>query len=164
MKLNRKSLMWITRGLAVGLLLSAYLAAGYWQMAVGLAVTALTAWTARRALADRLPAVLLSAYIAAAACGVLLGALPAMLIAGAALALAGWEMAGAPAPVPGDPLAERASERASLALLVVSVGAGLLIAEAGLWVRLRLPFAGVLLAALLTVFGLARFVRSVRDV
>ena len=149
MNLERKASVWISLGAAAALLLVGFVLAGYWQMALVLPAAALIAWAAGRARLQWLPAALLLAYMAAAAIGVLLGVSPAILIAGATLMLVSWELMSA-----------HATDRAHLTLLLVSTGAGLLVAEAGLWVRLALPFGGVLLAGALALFGLYRFYRS----
>ncbi len=111
----------------------------------------------RRPDFHRLFSALLVVSIAAAAGGILSGGPPGVLIAGAALALFIWEFTGSldhrRVGFPGH---------FHTALLAASVGAGLLVAEAGLFIRLPLPFAGVLLAGGITLFGLVRFSRSFR--
>lgn len=46
-------------------------------------------------------------------------------------------------------------------LLFISVGIGLLLAEGGLLVHLKLPFGIVILAVLLILFGFTRFYRLI---
>lgn len=101
--------------------------------------------------------------VGGAAGGVLSGVSPAMMIAGAALALILWEAAqqilnrrrGAVLL----PLKEH--RWAHFKVLSISVGSGLLLAEVGLLVHFPLPFGSVILAVLLIQFSLYRFCRLV---
>jgi hypothetical protein len=131
--------------------LGGFVLASRWQMAPLLLAAALVGWAIGRLRPHWLPGACLLGYVTCAAGGVLLGVSPAMLIAGVALMLVSWEL-----------MDGREPDRARLTLLLASAGAGLLMAEAGLWVRLQLPFGGVLLAGGVALFGLYRFWRDAR--
>jgi hypothetical protein len=52
------------------------------------------------------------------------------------------------------------SERSHICLLVLSIGIGLVLAEAGLLIHLQIPFIGLMLAGLLVIFSLYKFIRT----
>jgi hypothetical protein len=93
--------------------------------------------------------------VSGAAAGALSGLTPAMMIAGAALALISWELLdqiicrrrGDVLPSLKDP------KWAHFKVLMISVGFGLLLAEGGLQVHFTLSFSIVILAVFVILFS-----------
>lgn len=111
-------------------------------------------WAGRRAAWTWMPDVLLALDAGLCAVGALLGAPAYLMVAGAAAGLACWELSGQPEP--GEhPLAQRYTQE-HLKLLALSVGVGLLLAEAGLLLRFSLSFGVLFGAALVVMFSLYR--------
>ncbi len=117
-------------------------------------------------LVDRswLSSAFLILLVCGAAGGVLSGLSPALMVAGAALALVLWEFMGQVAyrRRDGDVPLRNNPKWAHLKLLVTSVGIGLLLAEGGLRVHLSLPFGIAVLAILLILFSFSRLYRLIR--
>lgn len=104
---------------------------------------------------------LLLLLVGGAAVGVLSGVSPAMMIAGAAVALILWEASqqilnrrrGAVLP------SLKEHRWTHFKVLMISVGSGLLLAEGGLQVHFPLPFGIDVLAVLLILISFSRFYR-----
>jgi hypothetical protein len=109
------------------------------------------------------PSAFLLVLVCGAAGGAASGLSPAMMIAGAALALIFWEFMEqiVSRRREGDLSLYNDPKWARGKLLVVSVGIGLLLAEGGLQVHISLPFGVVILAVLLILFGFSRFYRVI---
>lgn len=105
------------------------------------------------------PSLLLVIYIFLAGLGLLNGASPYLLAAGVTTALAAWELSAYRESPPGETLADYAGlfEKRRRVLLGISLGLGLLAAEAGLLLAFPIPFAGMVLIVLGTLFCLFRF-------
>jgi hypothetical protein len=148
----------------VKLLLVGYGLAGHLPAGFALSLVTLCGWAALRFQRRWLPSTLLVISVCGAAGGLLADGSPFLMVAVISAALACWELAGRPENQKGailDP-PQRVDERAHLILLVFSTGLGLFLAEMGLLVKIRLPFVAVLLAALLALFGLYQFYRSLQ--
>lgn len=155
MKLQSRQLdTWLPPCAALILLALGAGLAGQW--AYGLAGLALVvvAWLARRFKWDWGANALLLAYLALAANGLLQGYSPALMIAGATAALVAWELSERIPP--GDQVLAALFRRRRLRALLASAALGLALAEAGLFLRLQLPFFAVFLAALVALFCLYR--------
>ncbi len=160
--------------LAGGLALAGHTLAAFAALLAALSMLLTTRWRPALWLATAS----LAAQVVMAAGGLLLHAAPLLMLAGAAFALAAWDLAveaitrpgeglqreeaNLPAgrrpvePAPPDPLLERYHLRS----LALALGAGLLLAAAGQNLQLRLPFIVVLVAAGLGVWALERLLRS----
>ena len=108
-----------------------------------------------------LPPACLSSMLCAAAVGLFSGASPHLMLPGAALALAAWDlvyldrvMAGS-----GGAHAARRSEMKHARSLALALGLGLLSAEGGIILSIQLPFPVMLLFVILVVFSLSRVFR-----
>ena len=148
---------------------SALLAAGFGlaQRWPGLALAVLVGvgWLAARRLSwNWLINALLGAFTALSAASLLSGVSPALAIAASAAALAAWELSAQENPPRDEPARALAVGylRARRVWLAAAVGLGLLLAEAGLFLRFAMPFGVLLLAALLVLFGFYQFYRYSR--
>ena len=106
-----------------------------------------------------LPSALLAIYVCVAAAGLLSGVSPFLMIAGAAVALASWELADQRVNLPGTSNHALVSlyEHHHMKILGITVGLGLLVAEAGLFLQFSIPFGVLVLIALVVLFSLYRF-------
>jgi hypothetical protein len=111
-----------------------------------------------------LPPAFLSSMFCAAAVGLIAGASPHLMLPGAALALAAWDlmildrlMTGS-----GSVHAARRLEMKHARSLFLALGLGLLSAEGGSLLSLRLPFLVMLLLVICVVYSLSRVFRSLR--
>lgn len=131
----------------------------------------------------------LAVQVVLAAAGMLFHAAPLLVLAGAAFALAAWDLAveaitrpreamlhdvklpagrlpvepappAVPPPPAGFPPPDPLLERYHLRSLALTLGAGLLLAAIGQNFQLRLPFIAILIAIGLGVWALERFLRS----
>lgn len=112
---------------------------------------------------ELLSSAILVLLVCAAAAGVLSGLSPAIMIAAAALALVFWElMEQMVTRRKNDNVRARKNpEWVHIRLLVISVGTGLLLAEAGLQVHISLPFGIVILTGMLIPYCFYRFYRLI---
>lgn len=157
-KPERNLPFWLSLVAALALLAVGAAAARNWVYALSILPIAILDGLSRRFGWSWCPAALLLAYIALAAGGLFIGISPALGIAGAAAALFHWELS--------EPLAKgsRADElplaglfyRQRLRYLGISTAMGLLLAELGLVLRVDLPFAGAILAAVILLFSIYR--------
>ena len=101
-----------------------------------------------------LPPICLISSIILAAAGVLLSAVPILMILGAAAALAAWDilLMNHPPSIPMD----SDWEVKHLQTLLAALAGALLLVTAGLWFKLQLPFIVLLLAAATSFFALDR--------
>jgi hypothetical protein len=153
--------------LAAAVLLSAGYASVYgWVILLVVSTAMLVWWLFQRPGWHWLPVVLLVMDVSAAAGGVLVGKNAAWLVAAAAAALAGWELAGQREYRPGAyPRIQAAlADRSHLRLLAVVIIAGLVCAEAGLFLQISIPFWGMFFAGLLILFCLYRFFQVIKQV
>ncbi len=149
---------WLSLAAALALLACGAVAAGTWIYALSILPIAILDGFSRRFGWSWCPAALLLAYIALAAGGLFLGLPPALMIAGAAAALFHWELSE---PFARDSRAEEIPQagqfyRQRLRYLGISTATGLLLAELGLFLRVDLPFAGAILAAVILLFSIYR--------
>ncbi len=140
-------------GLAAG-----YGVAGQW-IGTALAVVTGLAWLpARRYPAAWLPLICLFVSIGLAVVGRLTGAAPVLMIGGAALALAAWDLllldAALGSAAPGEQT--RAYEASHLRSLALAVGGGLVGALLGRLLQLEISFFIMAALVALAVFGLDR--------
>ncbi len=146
---------WLMRGgllASLALLTGAYALIGFWPVGAAMSAVILAGWLAWKPQRGWLSSTLLVLYLVSAVCGLLLGSPAALTIAGTASALVSWEIATTPNRW-GGALLHNLDERTHLAPLLLSVAIGLLIAEAGLFVRFALPFGAVVFAGLLVLLG-----------
>lgn len=147
--------------LAAILLAGGYGLGGSW-LGVWAVLIMMASWFACRTYDFRwMPSVLLIVYTGIAAAGILTTVSPALMIAGSAFALAGWELAdqGAGQGEPSTAL-RNLYQREHLKLALMSIGLGLLVAESGLLVQIAIPFGLLLLIALAVLLSLFLFHRS----
>lgn len=106
-----------------------------------------------------LPSALLLVYTAAAIGGILLGLQPGLLIAGMTAALGAWEAASFLQSAQGDHENEsfQKMQKEHLQRLIQVMAVSLLIGFSGLFLRLQLPFAAVVLIVLAALMGLHQF-------
>ncbi len=146
---------------------SALLATGNALAGQGMALAAALAALLAGILAQKWPSTALSTTalilaVAAAAGGMLAGALALLMMPGAVLALAGWDLslfaAEQKGSAPGKtlPLLESKHYRS----LALALGSGLLAAVAGSLIHLQIPFIGMVILALLAIFSLDRIWKS----
>jgi hypothetical protein len=111
-----------------------------------------------------LPPAYLSSMLCAAAVGLWAGASPHLMLPGAALALAAWDLMYLDRAMAGSGGAHAAgrSEMKHARSLALALGLGLLSAEGGIALSVRLPFLIMLLLVILLVFSLSRVFRSLR--
>jgi hypothetical protein len=145
---------------------AAILSAGFANIYTGASLCAISTalllwWYFKKPGWNLLPPVLLVLVVSTAAGGVLLGTDPALMIAGAAAALAGWELTeqhkfrfGGNSRILYDAL-----QRTRLRLVMTAIVLGLSFSEAGLLIHFALPFWVVFLAGLLILFSLYRLTR-----
>ncbi len=146
---------------SVVILIIGYAMTNLWLVILVLPVILLAGWLTRQSSPGWLPSVLLALYTVEAAGGALVGAIPGLMIAGAAFMLISWEISAQLRALKGaaNHPQGRLSSHAHIRRLITAVGIGLLIAEAGLLIHLRVPFGIILLAGLLVLFSLYRFYR-----
>jgi len=102
-----------------------------------------------------LPRVYLVSMFCAAAVGMVTGATPHLILPGAVLALAVWDLMNQDRAMAGSGCEKKHARSLSLALCL-----GLLVAEGGLMVSLPLPYPIMLLLVILLVFCVSRVFRS----
>ena len=139
-------------------LAAGYGSAGQW---VGTALALMTglAWLlARKYPASGLPLICLLVSIGLAVAGRLTGAPPVLMIGGAGMALAAWDLLILDVALGSAALGEqtRAYEASHLRSLALALGSGLLAVFLGRWLQLQLPFLVVVFLVVLVVFGLDR--------
>jgi hypothetical protein len=119
----------------------------------------LTAWLVKRPFRGLAHlALLLTAGLSAA--GLLSGAAPLLILAGAVLALAGWDVLLLCLTLQGEPAGGISLyEKRHFASLALALGAGLLFALAGRMLHIHLSFFWMLLLAALLLFCLERLWR-----
>jgi len=145
---------------------AACLAAGYALAAQWLAlVLAAIVWLAWRLTADRLPSVVLTVSVGAAAAGLVLGASPFLMIVAATLALAGWDAVRWDDFLAGDVSIEVETrlERMHSANLVLALGLALLAAMAGRLIHFQILFGILVGVVLLALLGLDRLWGLLKD-
>lgn len=145
--------------LAVG-----YTMTGEW---VGLVVS-LVAWpvwlVAWRRPSDMPPSIPFVFSVGIAAGGLLAGAAPLMMILGAVLALASWDLVQLDHSLTGSSSSSAATmalfEKRHFQYLALALVSGLLMAVTGRLIHFRVPFGIVVILAIITLFGLDRIVRT----
>ncbi len=146
--------------LAAALLAFSFTGIFAWAILPALAA-ALSLWLNFQRLGWRwLPSVLLVLTVGEAAAGTLLAKNPALMIAAVSACLAGWELAEqTPYRQHSGAVSRISLSSAAWSRLAAAVILAMAIAEAGLLLRVTIPFWGVFLAALLIFFSLYRFYR-----
>lgn len=139
---------------AISLLTGSLALAKLWWGELFVLAMLLIWWISSRAGWQWLPTALLMLYISLAGVGLVTGANPFLLIAGATSALVCWELSDKKlSNALNHPLADL-YERRYLKLLGITAGLGLLAAEAGLFLKFQLPFVVIFLVAGLVTFSL----------
>jgi hypothetical protein len=155
--------LWALAHLALGL---GYCAAGLWPWTALVAASA-AAWLAGR---RRVPGACLALSAAAAAAGALLSAPVPAMVAGAAAALAAWDVSTAGLEAAGGAAAPRAAARTALLryarsrmpIALGAIGAGAAIAILGSGLRLRTPFWIMTLLVVVLILAIDRTIRILR--
>ena len=139
--------------LAVG-----YGLAGQWLGAVMALMTGLAWWLARKYPTAELPHICLLASTCLGVVGLLTGASPGLMIGGAAVALAVWDLLLLDVALGRDSSGEqtRRYEAKHLQSLALALGIGLSGVFLGRLLRLEVSFFVVVFFVALAVFGLAR--------
>lgn len=157
-KPERDLAYWLSLAAALALLVCGAVAARTWIYALSILPIAILDGLSRRFAWNWCPAALFLVYIALAAGGLFLGFPPALMIAGAAATLFHWELSE---PLAGASRADEIPQaglfyRQRLRYLGISTATGLFLAELGLVLRVDLPFAGAILAAVVLLFCIYR--------
>lgn len=147
-----------TTCLAVG-----YIMIGQWSGFM-LALLALLAWLVARHKPETMPpsfALVFSTGIAAG--GVLAGAAPLTMILGTVLALASWDLVLLYHSLSGSSSSSAGTltlfEKAHLRYLALALGSSLLVVVTGRLLHFQIPFAVMVLLAIIAVFSLDRILR-----
>jgi len=135
-------------------LAAGYASAGLW---LGVLLAALV-WAAWHFGAKWPPTLMLIGSVAVAAVGVGAGASALWMLPGATLALAGWDLAHWDSFLGDDMPAEVESrlERKHYASVALALVPALLVAAAGQFIRLQIPFGVLVAVALVALLGLDR--------
>jgi hypothetical protein len=147
---------------AVVCLGGAYGLAGEWLIAPALLACAGFGFlTPRRSILWRSSCLLLG-FVALAAVGVLIGLSVVLVLVGTTAALGAWDLANFAETLRMALNSEmaRALQQAHLRALFISLAGGILLSVLAATVRLSLPFAGVVAAALIVVASIAGAVRE----
>jgi len=93
-------------------------------------------------------------FVGVAACGLLSNASSYLMVAGVSSALACWELEDQlpKSMISSIPSVTSSCEKYHLKILAIAISTGLIVAEAGLFLKLTLPFGLVFLAAVLVLF------------
>jgi hypothetical protein len=139
-------------------LVAGYGLAGQWLGAVIALMTGLAWWLARKYPTAELPHICLLASTCLAVVGLLTGASPGLMIGGAAVALAVYDLLLLDVALGRDSSGEqtRRYENQHLQSLALALGIGLLGVFLGRLLRLEVSFFVVVFFVALAVFGLAR--------
>lgn len=143
-------------------LAAAYCLVGRWWGACAVVLPGVLPLLRNKIPGRWLPPAFLSGMFCAAAVGLFAGASPHLMLPGAALALAVWDLLSLDRSMAGSGSAHAARrfELKHARSLSLALGLGLLSAEAGIALSLPLPFPVMLLLAILVVFSLSRVFRS----
>ncbi len=135
-------------------LAAGFASAGLW---LGLPLAALV-WAAWHFAVKWSPTLMLIISVAVAAAGLVFGASALGILPGATLALACWDLAHWDSFLGKDLPAEVESrlERKHYAFLALALAPALLVAAAGQFLRLQIPFGVLVAVALLALLGLDR--------
>jgi hypothetical protein len=151
----RKALFLFCLGASTACLAAAYCLIGSWWGA-GLAILPCAFPLIHMRTSTRwLPRAYLVITLCAAAIGILTGTTPHLVLPGAVLALAVWDLMNQDRAMAGSGCEKKHARSLALALCL-----GLLVAEGGTMVSLPLPFPVMLLLVILIVFCLSRFLRT----
>jgi hypothetical protein len=128
----------------------------------------LPAWLlARIRPATMSPSIPLVVSVGIAAAGLFAGAAPVLMIFGATLALASWDLVLLDHSLAGCSNSSAATlslfEHRHLQSLTLALGLGLLVAVIGRTLHLQIPFGGMICLALLALFSLDRILRALID-
>jgi hypothetical protein len=142
-------------------LATAYGGVGSWWGASLVTLPGLFSLFHRKFPGHWLPPAYLSSMLVFAAGGILAGASVQLMLPGACLALAAWDLMNLDRSIGGGRHAEAAGplERRHAGTLAVALGIGLLVAEAGLVLSFTIPFPVMLLLVILDFFSLGRVSR-----
>ena len=112
-----------------------------------------------------LPTAVLAASVCLAGAGLLSGASPLLMISGATLALAGWDLALFERALSTGPSNQRAAllEKKHIESLALALGAGLFAAVAVRFIRFEVGFGGLVLIVLLAFYCLDSIWRMLNE-
>jgi hypothetical protein len=129
-----------------------YVMAGQWSVFVAVFIALLACLFAFQGSAA------LVGFVCLAAVGLLTGALPFLMILGATLALAGWDLARFDHILKNSSSTETVNrlEVKHYKSLVMAIGLGLLIAVTGRMIHFQIPFGVMALLAILALLSLQR--------
>lgn len=122
-------------------------------------------WTARRYQRKWFASMMLVTYVGIVVYGLLSGISAYLVVAGVSAALAWWELEDR------IPISQESStpsiadkyEKAHLTRLGLAISIGLIVAEAGLFLKFRLPFGVVFVVTLLVLFSFYQLYRLLRE-
>jgi hypothetical protein len=154
----RKILLLLCLVASTAFLAVAYVLAGHWWGACVVILPGVFSLFHRKIRARWLPPAYLAGMFSAAAVGLYSGASPHLVLVGATLALAGWDLMNLDRSMAGGGSVHAAGrfEMRHVRSLAVALGLGLVLAEGGIVLLLRLPFSVMLLLVILLVFSLSR--------
>jgi hypothetical protein len=157
----RKTLFLFCLVASTACLAVAYALVGSWQGACAVVLPGLFPLFHRKIPGRWLPPAFLSCMLCAAAVGLFAGASPHLMLPGAALALAAWDLMNLDRVMAGSGSAHSAGrfEMRHARVLALTLGLGLLLAEGGIVLSVPLPFPVMLLLVILVVFSLSRVFR-----
>ena len=136
--------------LAVG-----YAMAGQWVALVAVLIAFLAWLAARQRRSTWLSLAALVISISLAAAGLFAGVSPTLMILSATLALASWDLVLLDHTLAGNSSAQMVTllEKKHYPSLVLALGLGLLAAVTGRMIRVQIPLGGMILLAILVLFG-----------
>jgi len=158
----RKTLFLLCLAASTACLAAAFGMVGRWLGACWVILPGLLPLFHKKLPARWLPPAYLSGMLCTAAVGLFAGASPHLVLPGAALALAAWDLMNLDRAMAGSECAHSARrfEVKHARSLALALGLGLLSAEGGIVLSLQLPFPIMLLLVILVVFSLSRVYRS----
>jgi hypothetical protein len=158
----RKILLLLCLAGSTACLAVAYILAGHWWGACAVILPGALPLFHRKIRGRWLPPAYLAGMFSAAAIGLYSGASPHLMLLGAALALAGWDLMNLDRAMAGSGSAQTSGrlETRHARSLALALGLGLLSAEGGIALSLPLPFPIMLLLVILVVFSLSRVFRA----
>jgi hypothetical protein len=155
---HRKTFFILCLAVSMLCLVIGYGIAGGWIGAVTAIVTGLAWLPARKYPDSGLPLICLIVSVCLAVAGQLIGSPPLLMICGAGLALAVWDLLLLDSALRNNSFGEHTKQYESkhLQSLALALGIGLCVASLGRLLNLRIPFVLLMLFIVLILFGLDR--------
>ncbi len=163
----RKSLIFLCPAISAACLAAGYAVTGQGIAAVMALLTLPLGLLARKRPATVPPSAALAASVSIAAAGLLTRAPSVLMILGAALALASWDLVLWEQTLTDNSISSAQTiallETRHYQSLALALAPGLLIAITGPLIRVQLPFMGLVLLVILALFSLDRVWRTLKD-